>query len=292
MWTAIVLTCPQKSWCSALETELQKIIKYRNIRTEEVLVVPDPGDDHGGGVGSGGATLNALLVATEHLSARAGHTTVVSDLLFTARILIVHLGPALLPLPTGLQYIADDEAQLAVPATNLERTLEVASRLVRDQEGVLVASADILLQGKLELEGVSLSGDIVLPTLTSSPEYASQHGVVFKSSDGSVSNILYQPAAEELSEQVDIISGLVWFRPQVAESLVKLYSLSPIDGCTYMGADSGASQGLQMSLYYDLLPAACSGVTQQVRDQSVCSAVVRETRKYFRSSSRATVGRH
>ena len=85
MWTAIVLTCPQKSWCSALETELQKIIKYRNIRTEEVLVVPDPGDDHGGGVGSGGATLNALLVATEHLSARAGHTTVVSDLLFTAR---------------------------------------------------------------------------------------------------------------------------------------------------------------------------------------------------------------
>ena len=292
MWTAIVLTCPQKSWCSALETELQKIIKYRNIRTEEVLVVPDPGDDGGGGVGSGGATLNALLVATEHLSARAGHTTVVSDLLFTARILIVHLGPALLPLPTGLQYIADDEAQLAVPATNLERTLEVASRLVRDQEGVLVASADILLQGRLELEEVSLaSGDIVLPTLTSSPEYASQHGVVFKSSDGSVSNILYQPAPEELSEQVDIISGLVWFRPKVAESLVKLYSLSPIDGCTYMGADSGASQGLQMSLYYDLLPAACSGVTQQVRDQSVCCGE-RNKEKYFRSSSRATVGRH
>ena len=31
-----------------------------------MLVVPDPG----AGVGSGGATLNALLVATEHLSAR------------------------------------------------------------------------------------------------------------------------------------------------------------------------------------------------------------------------------
>ena len=79
-----------------------------------------------------------------------------------------------------------------------------------------------------------------------------------------MSNILYQPAAADLADQVDIISGLVWFRPQVAESLVKLYSLSPIDGCTYMGADSGASQGLQMSLYYDLLPAACSGVTKLV----------------------------
>ena len=273
MWTAIVLTCPQKSWCSALETELQKIIKYRNIRTEEVLVVPDPGDDRGGGgVGSGGATLNALLVVTEHLSARSGHTTVVSDLLFTARILIVHLGPALLPLPTGLQYIADDDTESAVPATNLERTLEVATRLVRDNEGVLVASADILLQGSLQLEGVSLAGDIVLPTVTSPAQYASQHGVVFKSCDGSVSNILYQPAPDDLSEQVDIISGLVWFRPQVAESLVKLYSLSPIDGCTYMGADSGASQGLQMSLYYDLLPAACSGVSQQVSVKTVWSA--------------------
>ena len=266
MWTAIVLTCPQKSWCSALERELLKIIKYRNIETEELLVVPDPGDDCGGGVGSGGATLNALLVATEHLSARAGHTTVVSDLLYTARLLIVHLGPALLPLPTGLQYIADDATacQSAVPTTNLERTIELATRLVRDNEGVLVASADILLEGSFEVEEVILAGDIVIPTVKSSAEYASQHGVVIQSSDGSVSNILYQPAAAELADQVDIISGLVWFRPQVAESLVKLYSLSPIDGCTYMGADSGASQGLQMSLYYDLLPAACSGVTKLV----------------------------
>lgn len=35
-----------------------------------LLTVPDP-KEH---VGSGGATLNALLVAAEHLSAKAGYT--------------------------------------------------------------------------------------------------------------------------------------------------------------------------------------------------------------------------
>ena len=87
----------------------------------------------------------------------------VSDLLYTARILIIHLGPALLPLPTGLQYIAGDEGQSVVPTTNLERTLELATRLVRGQQGVLVASADILLEGSIEVEQVSLAGDIVIP---------------------------------------------------------------------------------------------------------------------------------
>ena len=250
-------------------------------------MVPDPGDgESGGGVGSGGATLNALLVVTEHLSAVSGHTTLVSDLLYTARILIVHLGPALLPLPTGLQYIAeDDTAESVVPSTNLERTIELATRLVRDNEGVLVASADILLEGRLEVEELSLTGDIVIPTVRSSAEYASQHGVVIQSSDGSVSNILYQPAVAQLSERVDIISGLVWLRPPVAESLVKLYSLSPIDGCTYMGADSGASQGLQMSLYYDLLPAACSGVTKLEFEQGHCGKTLRRGRSSSTSTS-------
>ena len=73
MWTAIVVTCPHKSWCSALEAELAKIIKLGGHTAENILIVPDPRDDDGdtgAGVGSGGATLNALLVATEHLSAR------------------------------------------------------------------------------------------------------------------------------------------------------------------------------------------------------------------------------
>jgi hypothetical protein len=86
-----------------------------------------------GGVGSGGATLNAILVGVEHLSAKAGHSTVVPELLQTARILVLHVGPALLPLPAGLLYVGEGLGieDTSLPATNIRRTVEVASSLAR-----------------------------------------------------------------------------------------------------------------------------------------------------------------
>jgi hypothetical protein len=91
------------------------------------------GGGGGGGVGSGGATLNAILVAVEHLSAKAGFSTVVPELLLTARILVLHLGPALLPLPAGLLYVGEGRGveDTSLPATNLLRTFEVASKLAQ-----------------------------------------------------------------------------------------------------------------------------------------------------------------
>ncbi len=85
------------------------------------------------GVGSGGATLNAILVGVEHLSAKAGHSTVVPELLQTARILVLHVGPALLPLPAGLLYVGERRGveDTSLPATNIRRTVEVASSLAR-----------------------------------------------------------------------------------------------------------------------------------------------------------------
>ena len=159
---------------------------------------------------------------------RLGHTTVVPDLLYKSRILIIHLGPALLPVPTGLLYIPDEDS--VIPTTNLERTLRLGARLMADSCGILVASADILLDGDLMIpDNFRLTGDIVLPTVKADPAYATRHGVVTSSTDKSVSNILYQPSRDELqvtgdtSGEVDIISGLVWFSPPVAESLVRLY---------------------------------------------------------------------
>ena len=43
-------------------------------------------------VGSGGATVNALLVAAEHLTARMGEATVSSDALRGAHVVVVHAG--------------------------------------------------------------------------------------------------------------------------------------------------------------------------------------------------------
>ncbi len=86
-----------------------------------------------GGVGSGGATLNAILVGVEHLSAKAGHSTVVPELLQTARILVLHVGPALLPLPAGLLYVGEGRGveDTSLPATNIRRVVEVASSLAK-----------------------------------------------------------------------------------------------------------------------------------------------------------------
>jgi hypothetical protein len=86
-----------------------------------------------GGVGSGGATLNAILVGVEHLSAKAGHSTVVPELLQTVRILVLHVGPALLPHPAGLLYVGEGRGveDTSLPATNIRRTLEVASSLAK-----------------------------------------------------------------------------------------------------------------------------------------------------------------
>lgn len=293
MWTAVVVTCPYQSWCAALQQE------FGNLSAHLVLVVPDPGGDAAadgggdvkgrpeaekekkegsaaagrgttGGVGSGGATLNAILVAVEHLSAKTGHATVVPELLATARILILHLGPALLPLPAGLLYVGEGPgvADTSLPATNVLRTMEVATHLAKSfSAGVMVCSTDILLTGRPSCPP-SPPGDILLYTVAAQLDYATGHGVALISGLDSttVENILYQPTSQELrnlaaGESVNILAGLVWLQPHVAEVLLKLHCLSPIDGCTYLGVDSGESL-LQVSLYYDLLPAACSDVTQ------------------------------
>lgn len=61
-----------------LITELEVRQKREQIPAGTLLLaVEDPQTR----VGSGGATLNALLVAAEHLSARAGFTVSVSELL-------------------------------------------------------------------------------------------------------------------------------------------------------------------------------------------------------------------
>ena len=189
MWTVVAVTCPTASWCRPLESWLQRLVELDQSLAETVLVVPDPGD----GVGSGGATLNALLGVTEHLSARQGHTTVVPELLTSARVLIVHLGPALLPYPTGLLYVSEGAflPDTTLPTTNLQRTIGLATGL-SSGPGVVVASADILLSGRLQLDpGWTLQGDIQVLTVTAEAGYASLHGVTVVDKEGFVANILY-----------------------------------------------------------------------------------------------------
>ena len=106
-------------------------------------------------IGSGGATLNALLVVAEDLSARAGFGTLSAAPLRAARVLILHVGGAArggsphpclpqaltpLPLKTGMD---DDEGEIMCGA---EWALQLCQQMFADAPpGVTVASTDSLL---------------------------------------------------------------------------------------------------------------------------------------------------
>ena len=73
MWTCIALTCSDPLWAEALREELGLLQKQDLLEScLQCIVLEDPV----GTVGSGGATLNALLVIVERLSHLKGHTTV------------------------------------------------------------------------------------------------------------------------------------------------------------------------------------------------------------------------
>ena len=93
---------------------------------------------------------------------RHGHTTLGPALLTSAHILIVHLGPALLPYPPGLLYVSEGVSvpDTILPITNLQRIIQICGRLDPDP-GVVVASADTLLTGRLDLDPRAwIPGDI------------------------------------------------------------------------------------------------------------------------------------
>lgn len=64
------------------------VLKRKGLFSElvPVLVV----EDSVPGLGSGGSTLNALLIVAEHLCAKTGCTVLKNEILTDARILIVH----------------------------------------------------------------------------------------------------------------------------------------------------------------------------------------------------------
>ncbi|CAG0904507.1 unnamed protein product, partial [Darwinula stevensoni] len=67
----------------------------------EYLIIPDPGTR----LGSGGATLNALLIGAEVLSAQAGFTTVNGDIFKSCLVLVVHFGRSFAYLPQGMGFL-------------------------------------------------------------------------------------------------------------------------------------------------------------------------------------------
>ncbi|KAF7701866.1 hypothetical protein HF521_001149 [Silurus meridionalis] len=235
-----------------------------------LLTVPDP-QEH---VGSGGATLNALLVAAEHLSARAGYTVVTADVLHDAHILILHTGRdfpwdgcsrAFCWMP-----VHAPEQTVEGPVCCLDMLLNCLSTKVcaGSPPGVWVCSTDMILSittmPKMLWEdfagvlAVSLPGDI---------SFAVNHGVYLTDAQGEVRDIIYRGSEERICSallpdgKVPLVSGPVFFSSSVSERLLQTHVTPPLDGCTYLGMDSGAMP-LQISLFLDILMCLCSDLTE------------------------------
>ncbi|XP_030640456.1 L-fucose kinase [Chanos chanos] len=270
-WTVIVLTCQHKDSVYSFQRELEVRQQRGTIPSGTLLlVVSDPQER----LGSGGATLNALLVAAEHLSARAGHTVVTADVLDDARILILHTGRdfpwdgcsrAFCWMP-----ITGPKGTVEGPVCCLDILLECLSSKIcpGSPPGVWVCSTDMILtlHSTPEMSWEGFSGVRVL-ALPGDVPYAVSHGVYITDGQGGVRNIIYKGSEERIRQavlpdgKVPLVSGPVFLCKVVSERLLQTHVTPPLDGCTYLGMDSGAPS-LQISLFLDILMCLCTDVSE------------------------------
>ncbi|XP_020752313.2 L-fucose kinase isoform X2 [Odocoileus virginianus] len=261
-WTVIILTCQYKDSVEVFQRELEIRQKREQIPARTLLLAVEDPEVH---VGSGGATLNALLVAAEHLSARAGFTVVTSDVLHSAWILILHTGRDFAFDDCGRAFtclpVENPQAPVEAVVCNLDCLLDTMSHRLGpgSPPGVWVCSTDMLLSVPpspgISWDGFRGARGIALPGSTA---YARSHGVYLTDPQGFVLDIYYQGTEAEIQRcarpdgRVPLVSGVVFFSVETAERLLATHVSPPLDACTYMGLDSGARPG-QLSLFFDIL---------------------------------------
>ncbi|XP_078023779.1 L-fucose kinase [Epinephelus lanceolatus] len=285
-WTVVVLTCQHKDSVYSFQRELE-LRQQRGSISQGALVLTVR--DRQEPLGSGGATLNALLVAAEHLSNRAGYTVVTADVLDDAHILILHTGRdfpwsscsrAFCWLPSEKH-----NQRVQAPLCCLDLLLDCLSTQIcpGSPPGVWVCSTDMILSIPqdfvLSWEGFSGVRVLALPGDVS---YAANHGVYLSDQQGRVRDIIYKGTKEQIQQavmpdgKVPLVSGPVFFSRSVSEKLLQTHVTPPLDGCTYLGLDSGAPP-LQVSLFLDMLKCLCSDLTQDQfvsGERAGCSSVV------------------
>ncbi|CAD5120614.1 DgyrCDS9171 [Dimorphilus gyrociliatus] len=269
-WTAVVLTCQSKDNAHQFQIELEtRQRKGYFPRSTLVLTVEDP-KDH---VGSGGATLNALLVIAEHLSAKRGFTVVNPDVLHNAHILVLHMGRDFAFDPLGrafatLPLALKDSSKPIGLVSNLDVLIEnISSMLAIDSPpGVWVGSLDLFLDIE---ESIKVGTEDVCAIIVPAPiDYAKCHGVFEVDKKGRLLDMIYQGSDEKLrqvslgKDTVPVISGVMFFNTKMAEKMISFHTMPPLDACTYMGLDTGSTP-IELSIFFDFMIAMCLNVTQE-----------------------------
>ncbi|XP_078139189.1 L-fucose kinase [Centroberyx gerrardi] len=285
-WTVVVLTCQHKDTVYCFQRELELRQQRGSLsRGALVLTVRDRQEP----LGSGGATLNALLVAAEHLSNRAGHTVVTADVLDDAHILILHTGRDFPWSPCSRAFcwlgLDKPDQRVQAPVCCVDLLLDRLNNQIcpASPPGVWVCSTDMILTipSDFVLSWEGFSGVRVL-ALPGDVSYAANHGVYLTDQQGQVRDIIYKGTTEQIQQavmpdgKVPLVSGPVFFSRFVSEKLLQTHVTPPLDGCTYLGLDSGAPP-LQISLFLDVLKSLCSDQTQDQfvsEERAGCSSAV------------------
>uniref|UniRef100_G3SYL4 L-fucose kinase n=1 Tax=Loxodonta africana TaxID=9785 RepID=G3SYL4_LOXAF len=271
-WTVIILTCQYKDSVQVFQRELEVRQKREQIPAGTLLLAVEDPETR---VGSGGATLNALLVAAEHLSAQAGFTVVTSDVLQSAWILILHMGRDFPFDDCGRAFIClpveNPQAPVEAVVCNLDCLLDIMTHRLGpgSPPGVWVCSTDMLLSVPpnpgISWDGFRGARVIALP---GSSAYARNHGIYLSDSQGFVLDIYYQGTEAEIQRcarpdgRVPLVSGIVFFSVETAERLLATHVSPPLDACTYMGLDSGA-RPVQLSLFFDIVLSMARNVSKE-----------------------------
>ncbi|XP_053304582.1 L-fucose kinase [Spea bombifrons] len=270
-WTLVVLTCQYKDSVHALQRELEVRKKRGHLPPDTILLTVEDPQAH---VGSGGATLNALLVAAEHLSARAGYTVVSADVLKDARLLIVHMGRDFLFDDCGRGFTVLPVEDPLAPVESLTCNLDSLLNTLRQQlcpgspPGVWICSTDMVLTlpSSPRINWTHFRGACVI-SVPGTPEYAKNHGVYMMDEQGLVRDIIYCGSEERIQQcvlrdgRVPLVSGIVFLCSETSDRFLSTLALPPLDGCTYQGLDSGA-EPLEMSLFLDVLMSMAQDVKE------------------------------
>lgn len=269
MWTAIVCTCQNRESANSFRKELL-IRQQKGLLSSDavVLAVDDPKPN----IGSGSAALNALICVTECLAAREGQKVVTADALYSERILILLLGStfpfspcghAFMPAPKGPQPGEDREGmEVTEVQTNIDKLITILTKFCRNSPpGVWVSSTDMLLEVPDSIESLDLShleDAVGALTVAARPEHAMLHGTCKITDTGEFASIVHY-GNEEMVKSVtrpdgtcDMLTGIAYLSPRVAEIMLGMHTMPPLDACTYVGLDNGA-QPLSLSLFFDIL---------------------------------------
>ncbi|XP_033113326.1 L-fucose kinase-like [Anneissia japonica] len=274
-WTAIALTCRNKVDAHVYQRELE-MRKKKGLIDKNVVIVTV--EDPEGSVGSGGATLNALLVLAEHLSAKKNFTVLNVDVLSGARILILHVGSdyvfdacskAFVTLPVTMKTIEEEGYDSLV--CNLDYILHFMTFkiAVNAPPGVWVCSTEMLLNipDDVDLNWKNFQGVRAI-TVPASVEYALNHGVYKIDKEGQIEDIIYKGKANTLQQcalpdgKVPLVAGIVFLSEKVSEKLASFCVTPPLDACTFNGLDSGVKL-ISLSLFFDVLLCMASEVNEE-----------------------------